>query len=321
MDHALAAAPARLPRAGRGIGGAPRNAAMAGRIVHHLVRLAAWLALFLWLAPAVAQDVPVPPLHTRVTDLTATLSAEQAAQLERKLAEFEARKGSQIAVLIVPTTQPEAIEQYGIRVVEAWKLGRKGVDDGALLLVAKDDRELRIEVGYGLEGALSDLVSNRIVEDIIVPRFRQGDFYGGIQAGVEAMIKVVDGEPLPEPAPRGRTWVRGVGGNLETVLIVGFVLVFVVGGVLRAMFGRMPAAALIAGAAGIIAWIIVSSLVAAGIVGVIAFLLSLVAGTPRMGRGGWRPGGFGGGGWSGGGGGGWGGGGGGFGGGGASGRW
>jgi uncharacterized protein len=321
MDHALAAAPARLPRAGRGIGGARRNAAMGGRIVHHLVRLAAWLALLLWLAPAFAQDVPVPPLRTRVTDLTATLSAEQAAQLERKLAEFEARKGSQIAVLIVPTTRPEAIEQYSIRVVEAWKLGRKGVDDGALLLVAKDDRELRIEVGYGLEGALSDLVSNRIVEDIIVPRFRQGDFYGGIQAGVEAMIKVVDGEPLPEPAPRGRTWVRGVGGNLETVLIVGFVLVFVVGGVLRAMFGRMPAAALIAGAAGIIAWIIVSSLVAAGIVGVIAFLLSLVAGTPRMGRGGWRPGGFGGGGWSGGGGGGWGGGGGGFGGGGASGRW
>jgi uncharacterized protein len=294
---------------------------MGGRIVHHLVRLAAWLALLLWLAPAFAQDVPVPPLRTRVTDLTATLSAEQAAQLERKLAEFEARKGSQIAVLIVPTTRPEAIEQYSIRVVEAWKLGRKGVDDGALLLVAKDDRELRIEVGYGLEGALSDLVSNRIVEDIIVPRFRQGDFYGGIQAGVDAMIRVVDGEPLPEPAPRGRTWVRGVGGNLETVLIVGFVLVFVVGGVLRAMFGRMPAAALIAGAAGIIAWIIVSSLVAAGIVGVIAFLLSLVAGTPRMGRGGWRPGGFGGGGWSGGGGGGWGGGGGGFGGGGASGRW
>jgi uncharacterized protein len=321
MDHALAAAPARLPRAGRGIGGARRNAAMGGRIVHHLVRLAAWLALLLWLAPAFAQDVPVPPLRTRVTDLTATLSAEQAAQLERKLAEFEARKGSQIAVLIVPTTRPEAIEQYSIRVVEAWKLGRKGVDDGALLLVAKDDRELRIEVGYGLEGALSDLVSNRIVEDIIVPRFRQGDFYGGIQAGVDAMIRVVDGEPLPEPAPRGRTWVRGVGGNLETVLIVGFVLVFVVGGVLRAMFGRMPAAALIAGAAGIIAWIIVSSLVAAGIVGVIAFLLSLVAGTPRMGRGGWRPGGFGGGGWSGGGGGGWGGGGGGFGGGGASGRW
>jgi uncharacterized protein len=294
--------------------------------VHPVARFAVALALLLWLAPASAQDVPVPPLRARVTDLTATLSAGEAAQLERKLAEFEARKGSQIAVLIVPTTRPETIEQYSIRVVETWKLGRKGVDDGALLLVAKQDRELRIEVGYGLEGALSDLTSNRIVEDIIVPRFRQGDFYGGIQAGVDAMIKVVDGEPLPEPAPRGRTWVRGVGGNLETVLIVGFVLVFVVGGVLRAMFGRLPAAALIAGATGIIAWVIVSSLIAAAIVGGIAFMLSLLAGAPRMGRAGWYPGGFGGGGWSSGGGGGWsgggwGGGGGGFGGGGASGRW
>ena len=323
MDHAFASPLASRPGAAHGMDGARRDPSPAGCIVRPVARFVAWLALLLWLAPAFAQDVPVPPLRARVTDLTATLSAEQAAQLERKLAEFEARKGSQIAVLIVPTTRPEAIEQYSIRVAEAWKLGRKGVDDGALLLVAKDDRELRIEVGYGLEGALSDLVSNRIVEDIIVPRFRQGDFYGGIQAGVEAMIKVVDGEPLPEPAPRGRTWVRGVGGNLEMVLIVGFVLVFVIGGVLRAIFGRLPSAALIAGATGIIAWIIVSSLVAAAIVGVIAFLLSLVAGTPRMGRGGWRPGGFGGGGWSGGGGGGggWGGGGGGFGGGGASGRW
>ena len=306
-----------------------------------LARLATGLALLpglamLWglaPAPALAEDVPVPPLRARVTDLTATLSTEQAAQLERKLADFEGRKGSQIAVLIVPTTRPETIEQYSIRVVEAWKLGRKGVDDGALLLVAKEDRELHIEVGYGLEGALSDLMSNRIVEDIIVPRFRQGEFYGGIQAGVDAMIKVVDGEPLPEPAPRGRTWVRGVGGNLETVLIVGFVLVFVVGGVLRAMFGRLPAAALIAGATAIIAWVIVSSLIAAAIVGGIAFVLSLLAGTQRMGRAGWHPGGFGGGGWSsgggggwsgggwGGGGGGWSGGGGGFGGGGASGRW
>ncbi|HEY7758437.1 MAG TPA: YgcG family protein [Burkholderiales bacterium] len=299
---------------------------MAARILHLLANAAAGLALLLGLAPALAQDVPVPPLRARVTDLTATLSAEQTAQLERKLTDFEARKGSQIAVLIVPTTRPESIEQYSIRVAEAWKLGRKGVDDGALLLVAKDDRELRIEVGYGLEGALTDLVSNRIVEDIIVPRFRQGDFHGGIEAGVDAMIKVVDGEPLPAPAPRGRTWVRGVGGNLETVLIVGFVLVFVIGGVLRAIFGRLPASALIAGAAGFIAWIIVSSLIAAAIVGVIAFLLSLLAGTQRMGRGGWHPGGFGGGGWSGGGGGwsgggGWGGGGGGFGGGGASGRW
>ena len=136
-----------------------------------------------------------------MTDLTETLTPDQTAKLEQKLAAFEARKGSQIAVLIVPTTQPEAIEQYSIRVAEQWKLGRKGVDDGALLLVAKDDRALRIEVGYGLEGALPDAIAKRIIEDIIVPRFKTGDFYGGIDAGVDAMIKVVDGEPLPPPQP------------------------------------------------------------------------------------------------------------------------
>src|SRR6185295_10628044 len=124
---------------------------------------------------------------------------------EQKLAAFEARKGSQIAVLIVPTTRPEAIEPYSIRVVEQWKLGRKGVDDGALLLVAKNDRALRIEVGYGLEGVLPDATANRIIEDIIVPRFKTGDLYAGVDAGVDAMIKVVDGEPLPPPQTQWRS--------------------------------------------------------------------------------------------------------------------
>ncbi len=140
---------------------------------------------------------PIPPLAARVTDLTGTLTAAERAQLEARLAEFEARKGAQIAVLIVPTTQPEEIEQYSIRVVDAWKLGREKPDDGALLLVAKEDRTLRIEVGRGLEGALTDLVSKRIIADTITPQFRQGDFAGGIDAGVEQMIRVVDGEPLP----------------------------------------------------------------------------------------------------------------------------
>jgi len=285
-------------------------------------RAIAWLALLLSLAPALAQEVPVPELRARVTDLTGTLSAEQVTQLEQTLAAFEARKGSQIAVLIVATTRPETIEQYSIRVAEAWKLGRKGVDDGALLLVAKNDRELRIEVGYGLEGALSDLVSNRIVEDIIVPRFKQGDFFGGIQAGVDAMIKVVQGEPLPEPQRKAPG--RGLGGGLETLFAIGFVLVFVVGGVLRAMFGRLPAAAIIGGVVGVLGWMLIASLAAAVVLGVLAFGLSLVLGVAGrmgglgaggMGGRGWGGGGFGGGG------GGWGGGGGGFGGGGASGRW
>ena len=141
----------------------------------------------------------IPPLEARVTDLTGTLTAEQQSTLDAKLAAFEKRKGSQLAVLIVPTTQPEEIEQYSIRVAEKWKLGRAKPDDGALLLVATQDRRIRIEVGRGLEGALTDLTSKRIVADTITPLFKQGDFAGGINAGVDQMIRVVDGEPLPPP--------------------------------------------------------------------------------------------------------------------------
>src|SRR5512140_1270728 len=145
-------------------------------------------------------QVPVPALTGHVTDQTATLNAEQKAALEQTLQAFEARKGSQLAVLIVATTAPETIEQYALRVAEQWKLGRKKIDDGAVLVVAMTDRALRIEVGYGLEGALNDATSKRIISDIIAPRFREGDFYGGISAGVGQIIRVIDGEPLPAPA-------------------------------------------------------------------------------------------------------------------------
>ena len=150
-------------------------------------------------APRVEAQIPLPKLEARVTDLTGTLTAAQQSALEEKLAAFEERKGAQIAVLILPTTEPEDIAQFGVRLMEAWKLGRKGVDDGAVLIVAKEDRELRIEVQYGLEGALTDATSGRIINDTIVPLFKQGDFYGGINAGVDQMLRVVDGEPLPEP--------------------------------------------------------------------------------------------------------------------------
>ena len=289
------------------------------------LRSAGLLLYFLAVASASwAQDlVPVPALKARVTDLTRTLTQDQSAKLEQKLAAFEARKGSQIAVLIVSTTQPEAIEPYSIRVAEQWKLGRKGVDDGALLLVAKDDRALRIEVGQGLEGALPDATANRIVEDIIVPRFKTGDFFGGIDAGVDAVIKVVDGEPLPPPQTQWRGPGKVNGGNLHSLFIVGIILVFVVGGILRSVLGRLPAAGLIGGAAGVIAWFLVSSVVAAAVAGVVAFIFTLMSGGTRGGRyGGWPGGGYGGGGgFGGGGGGGFSGGGGGFSGGGASGRW
>ena len=161
---------------------------------------AIWVALLALLLGGAAQaEVAVPPLVRRVTDLTATLDAQQTQTLEARLAAFEAKKGAQLAVLIVPSTQPETIEQFGIRVAEAWKLGRKGVDDGALLLVAKNDRTLRIEVGYGLEGVLNDATAKRIVDEIIVPHFKRGEFYPGIESGTAAMMRVVDGESLPPP--------------------------------------------------------------------------------------------------------------------------
>src|SRR5512138_3168733 len=133
-------------------------------------------------------EVAVPPLRSPVTDLTGTLTSEQSATLEQQLRAFEAKKGSQIAVLIVPTTQPETIQQYSFRVAEAWKLGRRGVNDGILLAIAKEDRAVWIQVGYGLEGAVPDVLANRIVEQVITPRFRSGDFFGGIREAIERMI-------------------------------------------------------------------------------------------------------------------------------------
>lgn len=283
--------------------------------------LAALTVLFLWgIAWSLHAEVPVPSLKARVTDLTGTLTPEQRAALEERLAAFEARKGSQIAVLIVPTTQPETIEQYAIRVAEQWRLGRKGIDDGVLLLVALKDRAVRIEVGYGLEGVLPDAIANRIIEEYIIPRFKQGDIAGGIMAGVERIMRVIEGEPLPPPKKQRETG----GSGWETLLIIGFFLVFVVGGVLRAVLGRVAGSGVIGAIAGLIAWVVVGSFVAAAIIAVVLFVLSLfggMAGPGYRGRhGGWYPGG----GWSGGGGfggGGFSGGGGGFGGGGASGRW
>jgi uncharacterized protein len=270
---------------------------------------------------AFGQDLQPVPEVARVTDLTGTLTADQQAALEEKLRAFEARKGAQLAVLIVPTTEPEAIEQYGIRVAEAWQLGREKVDDGAILIVAKDDREMRIEVGYGLEGALPDATANRIIEDTIAPLFRHGDYYGGINAGLDQMTRVIDGEPLPEPDQRwqGRPDFFGMLPVLLMVVLIG-------SSILRAIFGRALGATLTGGGVGLLAFLLSQALGIALFAGVIAFVFALVSG---FGRNVWsshpRYGGWGGG-WTGGG---WGGGfgggggfsGGGFGGGGASGRW
>jgi uncharacterized protein len=275
------------------------------------------LLVFLVAFAAWAQ-VAVPPLKARVTDLTGTLTQEQAASLEQMLQSFEKRKGSQIAVLMVPTTKPEEVEQYALRVAEQWKIGRGKIDDGAILVVAKDDRALRIEVGYGLEGALNDATANRIVEDVIVPRFREGDFYGGINAGVDRMIRVIDGEPLPEPARPQPQVGGGIGQSLPVLLI----LAMVVGGVLRRMLGRVFGSMAAGGVVGGLAWLLVGALGIAFVAGILAFLFTLIGGGAGRGYYGGFPGGFRGGYRGGfGGGGGFRGGGGSFGGGGASGRW
>lgn len=277
---------------------------------------AGWLGLLAlllsWLALA---ELAVPRLKARVTDLTATLTQAERAALEQRLAAFEAEKGSQLAVLIVPSTRPESAEQYAIRVAEAWGLGRKGVDDGILLLVAKDDRTVRIEVGYGLEGVIPDAVAKRIIEEVIVPRFRAEDYYGGLDAGVETLIGRIEGEPLPLPAARAQ---RQPGVNFfENFLPVAMMFVFVVGGFLRALLGRLPGAGVAGGVAFFGAWLMLGSLLAALIIALIAFLITLAGVNWGGGYGGGRwGGGIGGrvgGGFSGGGGG--------FGGGGASGRW
>jgi len=279
------------------------------------------LALFV-AAPGVAQTLlPVPQLKARVTDQTGTLTAEQQAGLERQLLAFEQRKGAQVALLIVPTTQPETIEQYSIRVVEAWKLGRDKPDDGVLLLVALKDRTLRIEVGYGLEGVLTDATSRRIIAETITPQFRQGDYAGGVSAGLQQILSVVDGEALPPPPERSpRTGRQGSGTPLLPVL---FVIVFFGGAILRALLGRTVGAVVTGGLAAGAVWLLSQALVVAVLAGVGALVFTLVAGSASRGGGlGGGFGGFGGGGFGGGGGGGgFGGGGGGFGGGGASGRW
>jgi uncharacterized protein len=307
------------------------------------IRANHWLAwlwpLLLLTAAAFAQDtVPVPALSSPVTDLTQTLTSEQRAALENRLRSYEAEKGTQIAVLIVPTTQPETIEQYSIRVADQWKIGRQGPDDGVILIVAKNDRAVRIEVGTGLEGAIPDVLASRIISQVIVPRFRAGDFAGGIDEAITRIIALLQGEPLPEPERRSSSARERSNGNWLPVLLM---FVFVGSNILRGIFGRVGGAFATSGIAGVLMWVLTWTLSLSIAAGILAFLFALLTGGGggfgggpggfgRRRRGGlgsgWilggglgglgggrGGGGFGGGGWSGGGGG--------FSGGGASGRW
>lgn len=277
---------------------------------------AALAAMFLWAMVqttcAVAQEaVAVPSLTARVTDLTATLSAEQKASLESRLAAIDAAGGAQITVLLLPTTQPESMEQFGIRTAEAWRIGHKGRDNGVIVIVAKADRRARIEVGYGLEGAIPDAIAKRIIAEQMTPRFKQGDFYGGIQATIEGLEMASRGEALDaQPATYAKTGqkvdIEGYGMAVMAAALVGGVVRKILG-----LFGVLIVSGLVGGAALLFgaSWLI------AVLLGIATFILSFFnLGGMAMGGGGHRGGGFGGGG-------GFSGGGGRFGGGGASGSW
>jgi len=276
----------------------------------------------LWSSALLAAEVPVPELRARVTDRTATLDQASTAVLEERLKAFEDRTGSQIAVLVISTTAPQEIEQYALRVVEASQLGREGIDDGALLLVALEDRNVRIEVGYGLEGALTDLVSRRIISESILPSFRSGDIPGGIELGVDRLIAVAEGEDLPDAQS---DWDPGPLAGLRGLLPFLLILAFIGGTVLRAVLGRFWGSLASGSVVGFVAWLVSGLIGVASLAAFITFFALLLGGSrtgggrwsshPRAGRssGGWSGGGFGGGGFSGGGGS--------FGGGGASGSW
>jgi uncharacterized protein len=271
---------------------------------------ASLVALLMCWAVAAFADVAVPPLTGRVVDQTGTLSSGDIASLTQTLKNLELRKGSQVAVLIVPTTQPETIEQFSIRVADAWKIGRKKIDDGALLVVAKDDRRLRIEVGYGVEGALTDVTTKRIIDEIITPKFKSGDFAGGISAGVERIIGVIDGEPLPAPPQRQQPSQQQQGSDLTWLLNplnpFTIIAILVLGGVMRGIFGRLFGSLTTGGLIGLVAWFVFGSLIVSALAGIVAsvftlFSDSITTPTPagRGGGGGWVGGG--GGSWSGGG--------------------
>jgi uncharacterized protein len=234
---------------------------------------ASLLALLVCWAFAAFADVAVPPLTGRVVDQTGTLSSGDIASLTQSLKSLELRKGSQVAVLIVPTTAPETIEQYSIRVAEAWKIGRKKIDDGALLVVAKDDRKLRIEVGYGLEGALNDVTVKRIIDEVITPKFRSGDFAGGISAGVDRIIRVIDGERLPAPQRQGQN--SGVLSHIDPFNPFLLFALFIAGGILRSVFGRLIGSAATSGVVGVMAWLLFGSLAVSFIAAAVAFIFTM----------------------------------------------
>ncbi len=270
-----------------------------------LVRALFWLAALLTFGASVVNAAegdpqPIPKYDKRVIDLTATLSAEDESRIGARLKAFEAEKGAQIAVLIVGTTQPEAIFDYALRVAENWKIGRKGVDDGVLFLIAKNDRKMQILSGPGLQGALTDAMSKRIITEVVGPKFRAGEFAAGIEQGVEKMIGVLQGEALPPPVKKR---VASSSVNYENFLVLGFVAALLVGPLLRTLMGRFVGASATGAVTGAAAWWLAGGMLFPVIAGVVIFVVVLMMGVMNFaggrggrGGGGWIPGGFSGGG-------------------------
>lgn len=273
-----------------------------------------WLCalVFCALSAVAADDLkPLPELKSRVTDLTGSLDDTQRSALEQRIAQFERERGAQMAVLLIDSTQPEDIAAYSIRLAEAWKIGRQGVDDGIIIVAAVEDRTLRIEVGYGLEAAVTDATARRIIDEIIVPRFRERDFYGGLEAGIDRLQRVVAGESLPPPEPSSDWTMSMEDGGLFLKILIGTVIV---AGFIRALIGRLAAGLLAAVVGGGAGWFLSGAWTLGAFLAGILFVGVAFGGGGSGIRGG-------GGGWGGSSGGGFSGGGGSFGGGGASGRW
>ena len=265
-------------------------------LVRAFVLLAALVSFGLYAAESDPQ--PIPKYEKRVIDLTATLTAEDEARISARLKAFEAEKGAQIAVLIVGTTQPEAIFDYAMRVAENWKIGRKGVDDGVLFLIAKNDRKMQILTGPGLQGALTDAMSKRIISEIVGPKFRAGEFAAGIDQGVEKIIALLKGEALPPPVKKR---VASGSVNVESFLMLGFVAALVVGPLLRSLLGRFMGAGATGAVTGAAAWWLAGGMLFPIVAGAVIFIVVLLMGVMnfaggRGGGGGWSTGGFSGGG-------------------------
>ena len=255
-----------------------RQSAGLAKWIRTLLALCAGLLL---MHPLTQAQQAIPALTAHVMDHSATLDAAQLAQLEAKLAAFEQSRGAQIVLLLVPTTQPEDIASYSQRVADSWKVGRKGIGDGLLLVVAKSDRKVRIEVAKALEGAIPDLASKRVIDEAITPRFRQGDFAGGLDAASEQLMALIRAEALPEPA--GASVLKGVRLGFDWIDLAVFIFfaVPVVAGLARRVMGTRLGSLVTGGAVGVIALLITSSLVIAGLAALAAMLFALLSSAAR----------------------------------------